>query len=503
MINWVHRSSRGWSYGGSITDPRTGEIIKGNVTLGSLRIRQDYLIGTGLVPVFGDPTRGTGAPWSECELGAASDEAEYLAQLDPASDSARMSLARIRQLAAHEVGHTLGLAHNFAASTYGRASVMDYPAPLVEIKNGRLDLSNAYATGIGAYDKFAITYAYAQFPRGADEGAELEKILEAGVKAGMLFISDNDARPAGAAHPLANLWDNGSDPVAMLRHEMEVRRIALAQFGLANVTAGTPLSLLEAKFLPLYLHHRYQLQAAVKTVGGLYYTYAVKTNAGATSPAEVQQIVPAARQREALAAVLDTIKVEELAIPPRILRLIPPRAFGYEGGTQELFAKRTDPVFDPVAAAVISADLAVSRLLEPRRAARLIQFHALDRANPDFSDVVEALVARTWRTPAPTDPYHAAVRRAVQSLVVTRLMDLAADPEASTQVRAVATEWLRTIMTGDAALTTRDEATLAHLHATQEEIERFLARPDAPRKRTPPPSTPPGDPIGAGRQTPR
>jgi len=282
-----------------------------------------------------------------------------------------------------------------------------------------------------------------------------------------------------------------------------VRRIALAQFGLANVTAGTPLSLLEAKFLPLYLHHRYQLQAAVKTVGGLYYTYAVKTNAGTTSPAEVQQIVPAARQREALAAVLDTIKVDELAIPPRILRLIPPRAFGYEGGTQELFAKRTDPVFDPVAAAVISADLAVSRLLEPRRAARLIQFHALDRANPDFSDVVEALVARTWRTPAPTDPYHAAVRRAVQSLVVTRLMDLAADPEASTQVRAVATEWLRTIMTGDAALTTRDEATLAHLHATQEEIERFLARPDAPRKRTPPPSTPPGDPIGAGRQTPR
>jgi hypothetical protein len=502
MINWVHRSSRGWSYGSGIIDPRTGEIIKGNVTLGSLRIRQDYMLGTGLIPVFDGGTRG--ASGSVCELGAAGgDDAEYLAQLDGSNDSARMSLARIRQLAAHEVGHTLGLAHNFAASTYGRASVMDYPAPLVEIKNGRLDLSNAYSVGIGAYDKFAITYAYAQFPAGADEAAELEKVLTEGVRAGMLFISDDDARPAGAAHPLANLWDNGADPVAMLRHEMEVRRIALRQFGLANVPAGTPLSLLEAKFLPLYLHHRYQLQAAVKSIGGLYYTYAVKTAAGVPSPAEVQSIVPAARQRDALAAVLDTLKVEELAVPPRILQLIPPRAFGYEGGTAELFPKRTDPAFDPVAAAVVSADLAVSRLLEPRRAARLIQFHALDRANPDFGDVVEALLARTWREPVPRDSYHAAVQRAVQSLVVARLMDLAADDNASPQVRTVATEGLRRLLLSD---TTKGgnaigfDPTDAHLRSTHEEIERFLTRPDAPRKRTPPPPTPPGDPIGAGPQ---
>ncbi|MBV8855380.1 MAG: zinc-dependent metalloprotease [Acidobacteria bacterium] len=502
MINWVHRSSRGWSYGSSITDPRTGEIIKGNVTLGSLRIRQDYLIGTGLIPVFGDERRGAGS--NVCELeAAAGDDAEYLAQLDPSVDAARMSLARIRQLAAHEVGHTLGLAHNFAASTYGRGSVMDYPAPLVEIKNGKLDLSNAYATGIGAYDKFAITYAYAQFAPGADEAAELEKVLSEGVKNGMLFISDDDARPAGAAHPLASLWDNGADPVASLRHEMEVRRIAMQQFGLANVPAGTPLSLLEAKFLPLYLHHRYQLQAAVKSVGGLYYTYAVKTAAGAPSPAEVQQVVPAARQRDALAAVLDTLKVEELTVPPRILQLIPPRAFGYEGGTQELFAKHTDPAFDPVAAAVVAADLAVSRLLEPRRAARLIQFHALDKANPDFSDVLDALLARTWREPVPGDPYRAAVQRAVQSLVVTRLMDLAADDTASPQVRGVATEGLRHLFeseTGHVGSAIGFEATEAHLRSTHEEIERFLARPDAPRKRTPPPTTPPGDPIGSGPQ---
>ncbi len=504
MINWVHRSSRGWSYGGSIVDPRTGEIIKGNVTLGSLRIRQDYLIGTGLIPPFERSSWGTGAPWAECELGTLAGMDE-LDGLDPATDAGAMSLARVRQLAAHETGHTLGLAHNFAASTYGRASVMDYPAPQVEIKDGRLDFSNAYAKGVGAYDKFAIRFAYSQFAPGADEAAELEKIVEEGVRAGMLFISDADARPAGAAHPLASLWDNGADPVVMLRHEMEVRRIALDQFGLANVPRGTPLSLLEAKLLPLYLHHRYQLQAAVKSVGGLYYTYSVKTAAG-PSPPQVQQVVPAARQREALAAVLDTIKPEELAVPPRILALIPPRAFGYEGGTQELFARRTEPAFDPVAAAVIAADLAVSALLEPHRAARLDRYHALDRANPDFAEVASALVARTWRAPAPNDAYHAAIARSVQSLVVTRLMDLAADPDASTQVRAVATEQLRDLMhslpSSDATFTTGDATTDAFLRATRDDIERFLARPAEPRKRTTPLPTPPGDPIGAGNQEP-
>jgi hypothetical protein len=318
----------------------------------------------------------------------------------------------------------------------------------------------------------------------------------------MLFISDDDARPPGAAHPLASLWDNGGDPVQMLRHEMEVRRIGLAQFGLDNVPAGTPLSVLEAKLLPLYLHHRYQLQAAVKSVGGLYYSYAVKTAGGATSPAEVQQVVPAARQREALAAVLDTLKTEELVLPERVLRLIPPRAFGYEGGTQELFPKRTAPAFDPVAAATIAADLAVSALLQPQRAARLDEYHGHDPANPDFEDVVAALVARTWRSPEPREGYPAAVHRAVQSLVVTRLMDLAADAEASTQARAVATDALRGLFQSDTARTAADKATAAHLRATRDDIERFLARPAEPRKRTPPPRTPPGDPIGAGGQTP-
>ncbi|HKQ03582.1 MAG TPA: zinc-dependent metalloprotease [Blastocatellia bacterium] len=493
MINWVHRSTRGWSYGGGVTDPRTGEIIKGNVTLGSLRIRQDYMIGTGLVP-SGQSNQGEG---DECQFAALPD-ADYLFGADASTDSAAMSLARIRQLAAHETGHTLGLAHNFAASTYGRASVMDYPAPMVEIKNGKLDLSNAYAVGIGAYDKFAITYAYAQFAPGADEAAELEKIVEDGVAHGMLFISDADARPPGAAHPLASLWDNGNDPIAMLRHEMEVRKIGLANFGLQSIPAGTPLSLLEAKLLPLYLHHRYQLQAAVKSVGGLYYTYAVKTAAGA-NPAAVQEVVPAARQRAALDAVLDTIKVEELTIPQRILDLIPPRAFGYEGGPTEYFSKRADPAFDPVAAATIAADFAVSGLLEQHRAARLIDFHARNAANPDFREVARALVTRAWRQAAALSAPQAAIARAVQSLVVTRLMGLAADDDAAPQVRAVATEELRAL---SAWLASPATATLdaAHVRATRDDIERFLSRPDAPRKQTAPLPVPPGDPIGTRSQ---
>lgn len=489
MINWVHRSTRGWAYGNTITDPRTGEIIKGNVTLDSLRARQDYVIATGLVP---DSKNAQGKDY--CQFGVAA-EMEYLAALDPATDPGAMALARIRQLSAHEVGHTLGLAHNFAASTYGRASVMDYPAPMVEIKNGKIDLSNAYARGIGEYDKFAVKFAYSEFAKGADEQAELERIIQEGARAGMLFISDADARPAGAAHPLANLWDNGDDPVAMLRHEMEVRRIGLANFGLNNIREGMPLSMLEARLLPLYLHHRYQLQAAVKSLGGVYYTYAVKT-ANGPSPARVRETVPAARQREALDAVLETIEPDRLIIPARILELIPPRAFGYEGGTTELFTKRTEPIFDPIASATIAADLAISGLLQHQRAARLVEFHARDRANPDFKDVVAALITRTWKSAATRDAYQAAISRAVQSLAVTRLMDLAANAEAAPQVRATATEALRELAEY-LKPPSLDPLNTAHRRSVRDDIERFLARPDQPRKQTAPIPPPPGDPIGS------
>ena len=483
MINWVHRSTRGWSYGNSITDPRTGEIIKGNVTLGSLRVRQDYMLGIGMIPSF-TATSEDGA----CLLGDVADD-DYLAQLDPSVGVTAMSLARIRQLSAHEVGHTLGFGHNFAASSYNRGSVMDYPAPWVEIKNGKLDLANAYAVGIGEFDKFATRYAYAQFPKGANEAQELERILEDGVAHGMLFIQDSDGRPVGSAHPLASVWDNGNDSIATLKHEMEVRRIGLRDFGLKNIPVGTPLSELERQLVPLFLHHRYQLVAAAKSLGGVYFTYAVRT-AGGPNPGKVAEIVSPERQRAALAAVLATIKVDELRIPKRVLDLIPPTASGYGGGTAEFFGGRTGATFDPISAATMAADVALGALLAPERAARLIQHKAYDASSPGFDDVVSSVIQATWTAPRPTDGYGRLIQDAVQSLTATRLMDLAANDAASPQVRSVATAGLQRILTVTTGLGT------AHASTARQDIDRFLKRPENPYKRTDPLPLPAGEPIG-------
>jgi hypothetical protein len=477
LISWVHRSTRGWSYGGGVIDPRTGEILKGNVTLGSLRVRQDILLAKGLLPLFDDP-----------EVVPSFD---YLAALDPAVSPTAMALARIRQLSAHEVGHTIGLSHNFAASTYGRASVMDYPAPMVQIRDGRLDLSDAYASGIGEYDKFAVRYAYSEFPEGTDEPAALEQIIREGIEAGMLYLTDKDARPEGASHPLANLWDNGDDPIEMLRHQMKVREIGLANFGLRNIPPGQPVSLLETVLMPLYLHHRYQVEAAVKSVGGLYYTYSVRGREGPV-PATVRAIEEPSRQLEALDAVLATLSLEVLRIPEEILGILPPAAWGYEGPAIEGFPGRTGPSFDPVAAAVVAADFAVRGLLQPHRANRLVAFHAEDPANPGFDLVVGRLVERTSQRGR--DGYDATLGRALESLVATRLMDLAVDDDASFEVRALAMEGLRKMGAGGGRGAGGAEA--AHRAALAKEIERFLERPYEPRRPLPMLPVPPGSPIG-------
>ncbi len=488
VINWVHRSTRGWAYGSSIVDPRTGEIIKGVVTLDSQRARQDFLIGSGFAPQYANASNAM------CNF-AAMPDINYLLEADSNTDAEALAYARIRQLSAHEIGHTLGFAHNFAASTYGRGSVMDYPAPLIKIVDGKLDFSNAYDTGIGVYDKWVTQFAYTDFPENADEKVELEKILQGGIRNGYLFISDSDTRPASAAHPLANLWDNGSDPVAELKHVMQIRRIGLNTFGLKNVDKGMPLSELENKLLPLYLHHRYQTTAAIKSIGGVYYNYSVRTDNSA-NPQLVYEIVPPAKQREALNTVLNTLDPAELAIPESILQILPPQAFGYGSNRTELFPKRTNPVFDPIGAAEIAADLTISGLLEPNRAARLISFNAREKTNPHFKEIVDNLIKATWKTPYSRNDYEAEIQRTLQSSTVTHLMNLASDENAQTQVRAVATEGLHSIL---AEIKTRLTRRMGNdfNRPLKENIERFLERPFMPRRPTETLPEPPGDPIGS------
>ncbi|MFQ5679430.1 MAG: zinc-dependent metalloprotease [Gemmatimonadota bacterium] len=508
VIHWTHRSTRGWSYGSSVVDPRTGEILKGNVNLGSLRLRQDHLLGRGLAselrglagegrfaPGSQQPrTRGStaayrtaeayGASWA-CDL-SAGPTFDYLAEVTRDANPAEMALARIRQLAAHEVGHTLGFAHNFIASTYGRASVMDYPAPLVRITpEGELDLSDAYAVGIGAYDELAVRWLYGDFPPEVDEEAALEAIVHDGLASGIRFISDADARPAGAAHPLAHLWDNGPDPVAALEHELAVRSIGLEKLDERALRPGEELASLEAVLVPLYLHHRYQVEAAVRSVGGADYSYAVRGD-GQTPV----RVVPGRRQREALEAVLETLRPEALVVPERLLELIPPAAFGMR--REERFKHRTGPTFDPLGAAASAAEYTVSLILEPERMARLVEYHAREAGLPGLEEVVERLLDATWRARTPRRRYRRPVRREVERVVLDRLLDEAASPRNPAAVRAVLNAEAESLV---AWLEERPELDPQQALAL-DEIRRWQAREEDPAARGRPAALPPGSPIG-------
>src|SRR6266852_910618 len=408
VIQWVHRSTRGWSYGSSVTDPRTGEIIQGRVSLGSLRDRQDFLIAEGLL-----------APYEKGK----SETAKIMEQV---------VLARLRQLAAHEVGHTLGLQHNFAASITNRASVMDYPAPLIKLgADGIPEISDAYARGIGDWDKVTIAYGYQDFPAGTDEQAALDKILSDAFKRGLMYLTDQDARPASASSSVAHLWDNGANVVDGLANVMKVRAAALRRFGENNIREGAPMATLEDVLVPLYMYHRYQVEAAAKLVGGEDYTFSLRGK-GDTNP----QIISPEEQRRALNAVLNTLKPESLALPESVLRLIPPRPPGY-ARTREDFRIRTFPNFDALAPAEAFANHVSNFLLNQERAARLVEYHARDSRYPGFGEVVDRIFASTWKAPIGTG-YNAEIQRTVNMVVLVDLMSLASGERASNQVRAIA-----------------------------------------------------------------
>jgi len=459
VIQWLHQATRGWSYGASIVDPRTGEIIKGHVSLGSLRARQDYLIAEGLLSPY---TTGDETP--------------------PALQA--MVLARLRQLAAHEVGHTLGFQHNYYDSTAGRISVMDYPHPLETLRaDGSIDLANAYAVGIGAWDKVAVRHLYGDVARGTDAAAARRAILADAAKQDLRFLSDADPD----YHPRVDRWANGVDPAAELQRIMKVRRAALDRLGETAIRRGQPMALIEEVLVPVFLHHRYQIDAAASALGGQYYVYAMRGD-GETP----RRPVPAAEQRAALEALMATLNPSELVVPKRVLDAIPPRPPGFDLH-RELFPRYTGLAFDPTTPGLTAADLTLTRVLDPERAARLIAQVAYDATLPSFEEIVDRAIAAVFDA-APADAYAAAVHRAVERALVDRLFTLATSAPMPA-VRAVAASRLQ-VLSMRLMTTPPTGANAAHTMLLAGDIARFLARPYVDVKPSSAPAAPPGAPIG-------
>ncbi|MDA7840060.1 zinc-dependent metalloprotease [Luminiphilus sp.] len=424
VIQWVHRSTRGWSYGMSVRDPRTQEIIKGHVSLGSLRVRQDYLLAEGLL-----------APYKE-----GVNEAEAAKEIEA------FALARIRQLSAHEVGHTIGLEHNFAASADDRASVMDYPHPYVTLtEDNEVDISNAYAVGIGAWDKHAIRWGYADFPDDADAVAARAELLDELLASGLSFVADRHARAgsfdsgAGPSHSRGSLWDNGADPVAELNRIMALRRVVLDNFSEAVIRKGQSLAKIEDALVPAYLMHRYQLQAAATVLGGRAFTYALRGDGQRPTT-----LTDGDRQQAALSALLTTLSPETLALPSELVALIPPRP-PLSGDSRELFPRETGYLFDPVAAAGTASTLTLGVLLEPKRAARLNQLAAVSDKLPNFPAVLDALFKATWIGVTANTPLEELIAQQVQRQMVDHLLLRATEQRGAYAVRAEAWDALNVV----------------------------------------------------------
>jgi hypothetical protein len=471
-IQWVHRATRGWSYGSSVIDPRTGEIIKGHVTLGSLRVRQDYLLAEGMLAPY-DGTNADG----------------FAPENDPMLE---MALARIRQLSAHEVGHTLGLAHNFAASVNDRASVMDYPAPLATVEDGQISLENAYDTDIGEWDKVAIRYGYAEPAEGQTEAQLLDSIIQGYQEDGLLYITDADARPAGAAHPASNLWENGADLVDALEREMNVRAVALDQFDASVIRMGEPMALLEEALVPLYLRHRYQVEATVKALGGVRYSYAMRGDEDATLPTPVG----ADQQSAALDVLLNTLTPQALRLPPEVRTQIPPRPPGYPSN-RELFPGHTDPTFDVYAPAEVAATMVFDLLVHPDRAARLAYQSDFDMSLPTLTDVLDLTTASVWEAPVAGNAYDAELQRTVQQVWIDALLEQAGNDDAAPAVQARITQHLRTLHQWLQNNTGRTAETQAHRAQAHAMIDRFLNRSQESATMPTDITIPPGSPIGS------
>jgi hypothetical protein len=469
VVQWENRNERGWSVGGSLGDPRTGQILKGMARMDSHRARTDYNLYAAL-------------------MGA-----------DAAAADTAFVLARVRQVSAHEVGHTLGLAHNYIASTNERASVMDYPAPRVRYgRNHTIDISQAYASGPGDYDVWAIRWGYGIFPA-ASERDSLAAIVREGLQKGYLYLSDADARPESSSDPRTNLWDDAADAITFLEEQTSVRRLALDKFGLRNIRAGEPVATLQERLAPLYFWHRFALNGVAKMIGGMTYANTVKGDGQvATRP------IDGAAQRKALSWLLSTLQPHMLAIPDTVLTLLGPRPSGYGGPVNnsnspvgELFRGRTDPAFDELSAARTLAQMIVDGILQRERAARLVTFANRGPNMLTLGETIDSLVARTWGQPdRGYSPKFVALFRVTQRAVADRLLTLAADADAAPEVRAMAEYQigrLRPVAVRRSA--GGDTMNRAHWASIAGDFARWMDRRELP-KPTPALAAPPGDPFG-------
>lgn len=452
MIYWVNRSAPGPSVGPSQTDPRTGEIVRTVVRLDSWRSQIDFNIYAGLVPAAGP--RG----------------------LDLTAEE--FAMARRRQHVAHEIGHTLGLQHNYIAASQGRSSVMDYPVPLISLRaDGSIDIKDAYRAGPGAWDSLAIRYGYTWFPDTASERAGLAKIIAEGISRNVRFIPDQYAG-AGGSMPTVTQWVEGSTMFDAVERTSKLRRHLIQNFDERAIKPGEPMHLLNMRFAHVYLHHRYSLAGLVKTIGGMEFTFAMRGDTQIPT-----RIIPVAEQRRALTMALDAIQPAELTVPERIVAMIPPAPPGFNNQFSWI-ASSGGTAFDPVTLAGGLATEVIKGILDRTRVARLILFQARDPQALTLDQVIGEIVSRTWGVPVPTDASQQAVLRASQRAALDELIDLAGDTRTIPDVRAVAYDQLRQL---DGRLVALGPAAQpvqrAHVELARRDIARFMAGEDVPATR--------------------